>query len=417
MALRSFGEALSYPPALLPLVLMAMLVVWQDARLAAAETRWAGRVAPGFWLRIGYSVAYGLVGGVFATAILSLLGVDLAQAGVIYMLPLALAFILIDPRLACFAYAGGIVSLSVLLLGWPHGVSVPSLMALVGVLHLTESGLIWLGGAQTAVPVFVGTRDGQVVGGYSMTQFWLVPLAVIMGLQLAGGAGPDSVNMPAWWPVVHPLPGVNLDNLVYVLFPTAAAIGYGDVAVSALPRTQARRTGGHLFLYSAVLVAMAVLSQWWQPLQWIVALFGPFGHEVLARFGMGANRGGYLWPALTDGVRILGLDPASAMAAAGVRPLDIITAVNDMPVHNQLELYHYLVGLSPLGRLRLSVHRGGEDLYVHVEGPFYGPEWGFVPGPEPGDPPMVVLRTPPGTLGHVLRRWRERLGRPDGREV
>ena len=409
LALRSFGEAFTYPPALVPLGVMTMLVLWQDVRLAQAEARWAGRLAPGFWRRLGYSLAYGLLGGVFATAVLSVLGVDLAQAGVMYMLPLALAFILIDPRLACFAYAGGIVSLSVLLFGWPHGVSVPSLMALVGVLHLTESALIWIAGAETATPVFVGTHDGRVVGGYSMTQFWLVPLAVILGFQATGGAGTGSVSMPDWWPILRPLPEVATASLVYVLFPTAAAIGYGDVAVSASPEAQARETGAHLFLYSAALVIIAVASQWWRPLAWVAALFGPFGHEALARLGMGAHREGYLWPPVADGVRVLAVDPASALAIAGVRPLDIITSVNDVPVGSRLELYELLVAFSPLGRLRLAVRRGDQEIAMFVEGPFFGPEWGFVPGPEPGDTPTVVLRPSEGRLVRWVRRWLGRL--------
>src|SRR5690606_41661119 len=93
------------------------------------------------------------------------------DAGVGYARLVAIALMMVHPRFICSAYAGGILSVTHLLFGWP-GLSVPAIMALVAVLHLVESLLILLHGPTGATPVYVRRPDGRVVGGFTMQKFW-----------------------------------------------------------------------------------------------------------------------------------------------------------------------------------------------------------------------------------------------------
>ena len=114
------------------------------------------------------SILYGLLGGLFGSVILLLVGLSLDNIGIVYLWPVAIFLFLFNPRFLCFAYAGGIIAvfslfLRSLLPAYPvlgeikvlagiMEIHLPSLLALVGILHLTESLLIYLSGHRGASP-------------------------------------------------------------------------------------------------------------------------------------------------------------------------------------------------------------------------------------------------------------------------
>src|SRR5690606_27628389 len=79
------------------------------------------------------ALLYGLGGGVLGTAAFVFLGISLVEVGVLYLWMLALVLMALHPRFVCFAYAGGILSLTSLVFGWP-ALSVPAVMGLVSIL-------------------------------------------------------------------------------------------------------------------------------------------------------------------------------------------------------------------------------------------------------------------------------------------
>src|SRR5690606_1766560 len=162
------------------------------------------------------------------------------DAGVGYARLVAIALMMVHPRFICFAYAGGILSVTHLLFGWP-GLSVPAIMALVAVLHLVESLLILLHGPTGATPVYVRRPGGGVVGVLPVRKCWpvpfIAPVAFMIGREMLADL---TLPMPGWWPLIKrqaPPPGM---TYVYVLFPVVAALGYGDIAITRDPRTKAR---------------------------------------------------------------------------------------------------------------------------------------------------------------------------------
>src|SRR5690606_12129243 len=92
-------------------------------------------------------------------------------SGILYLWMIALSLSLFNLRYLCFSYAGGIVALMNLIFGFPS-INPIGIIALVGILHLVESLLIWLDGFSDAVPVFLKRKDGNIVGGYIMNRIW-----------------------------------------------------------------------------------------------------------------------------------------------------------------------------------------------------------------------------------------------------
>ena len=188
------------------------------------------------------SLIYGIGGGMLATMLFILLGVSIGDAGIAYLWLAALLLMLINQRFLCFAYAGSLVSLIALLTGFPQ-IHTATLMALVAILHLTESFLIFVNGYHNASPMFFKHKSGKVVGGFALRKFWPMPTIALVGLVILG-----------LWRICRRCPCLTggrfrrawkyrTTMLIHVLFPLIVALGYSDFVQTELPKTKASAGG------------------------------------------------------------------------------------------------------------------------------------------------------------------------------
>lgn len=334
----SLADMVREPWTLLPLVLVAGLIAAQYRRMAAVEAALYGvplhTVREQFWS----SLLAGVAGGAIASLLFLVLGVSLPESGILSVWVLALLLMLIHPRFLCFSYAGGIVSLSSLLFGFP-AVNVGGLMGLVALLHLVEAVLIRFTGARQATPIFVKRRDGRVVGGYALQKFWPVPFFAVLALTVPEFvvAPESSVAMPDWWPLIG-AGTETTNNLMYFLFPVAAGLGYGDVAITTTPQQKARQTSNHLLVYSSALLILAVLADTHKAWAFAAALFSPLAHEIVIRLGQRREEIGE--PLFTEdrGAMVLATIPGSVASYLGLQSGDIIRRFNGYPILERSDL-------------------------------------------------------------------------------
>lgn len=280
---------------------------------------------------------YGTLGGLLGSFLLTVVGITLNQLGFNYIWPLALVLMMIHTRFLCFAYAGGLVALSKVLFGWPE-VNVPQVLALVAILHVTESLLIAVGGRYSALPMFLRRDDGRLVGAFSLQNFWPLPLVLLMAAAVPGGdiVSPGTVKMPDWWPVL-PL-GLDLPEgkrWIYAMMPVVAALGYTDMAITSTPRERRIASALHLALYSITLLVLSLLSAKHTWLQVIAALVCPLGHELLIQLDNRRETGGtprFVPP--PRGVMVLDTVLDTPARKYNLRTGDIIYSLNNMPVQN-----------------------------------------------------------------------------------
>ena len=132
--------------------------------------------------------------------------------------PVAILLLFINPRYLCFAYAGGIIAVlsiiirallpslpimkDITILSGLIEIHLPSLLTLVGVLHLTESFLIFISGHCGASQIYLKVPSGKIVGGYSMQRFWPLPLMGLCTYLVAETSDifVGGIAMPDWWP-------------------------------------------------------------------------------------------------------------------------------------------------------------------------------------------------------------------------
>lgn len=325
--------------------LVVVLVAMQYRRMnTMRENLYGVRLQPN-WNEVVSAAMFGLAGGILGSVIMVMIGVTLTGSGLIYILPLAILLMLIDVRLICFAYAGGILALSNILFGFPQ-VNVSQVLALVAVLHMVESVLILASGHLGAVPAFFRDRAGRVVGGFTLQKFWPIPITAL-AFTVALEVPPGSVDMPEWWPLIQPEVEEG-KRLVYTLFPVVAALGYGDMAIARDPRRKSKMSAGYLALYSAVLLFLAVLSDRSVPLALAAALFSPLGHELVINIGRRTEmqEPPYYVPS-PHGLAVLDVVPNTPAWHAGIRSGDVLVAVNGVPVRSRSDLAAVLYAVYP----------------------------------------------------------------------
>lgn len=398
--LRQLPRAILDPGSFFAFWLATLIVFWQYRRVADTERRLFGVVKNDPLRQTLRAILEGLVGGLVGSFVLVFIGVSLSNAGINYVVIVALLLMIVSPRLVCFAYAGGIVSLFSLLTGWPK-IDIPGLMGLVAILHTTESLLIRLFGTGAATPVYARRRQGDLVGGYMLQRFWPIPIVILLLVFLQRPSPTGLISMPDWWPLIRPMQQVaDNPNFIYTLLPVVAILGYGDLAVTSTPAARTRKTSGALLVYSLLLLVVSIAASHVRALVWLAAIFAPLGHELVVRRGSRQEQEGDPVFVTRPGVGagILDVVPGSQAARAGLRAGDVVVELGGAPVTNRRDLFEALETLAggDPGRLRgmaIGLRRGGEVHEVRAPSQWRpGEMFGLILMPDESDSEHIEIR-------------------------
>ncbi|MBO8159016.1 hypothetical protein [Thermosyntropha sp.] len=278
------------PLFLIIYILLLILIIWQYFRLTSEKTDESGFSSrliflirePSPILKGIMSAFCGFLGGIAGSFLLIIIGIDLASIGIVQLWIAAVILMLINPRYLCFAYAGGAVALISLITGYPD-INIPHLMALVAVLHLVESMLIYFNGAFGPVSVKVN-KEGILREGFNLQKFWPLPLMVLMS------TGYNQFSwvslMPDWWPLLPGYAGDFARSLDYQILPVLAVLGYGEITTVDSPQERCKKSSKRLLVFSLLLLSFSFLAAKWQFFMPVLVFFSPLGHEFIIWLGM-----------------------------------------------------------------------------------------------------------------------------------
>jgi len=254
------------------------------------------------------STIFGAFGGIITTVIFIYLGVAIIPKDFMYILIAAIILSCINPRYMCFAYAGSIVSLFNLILGYPK-IQIPQVMSVVAVLHMVESLLIFLNGSKSKTPFLFETKD-QLIGGFNMNRFWPIPFVIFIG--------------DGW---IQPIT-------------LMAIISYGDYSISMYPYKKIIKTSITLFLYSLILLYISKTSQY----LFLSPIFAFLGHEyIVLRNKRIEDKKIPIFKSPNRGVRVLDIIPNSIAHKLNIKIGDILLKVNGVEVNNSKDLEDIMI--------------------------------------------------------------------------
>lgn len=393
-----------------PYFWIVILLVWiQYKRAAALEISMFGkpRIEPG--KKVLFAVGAGALGGLAGSIAVIMIGMSITEAGLIYVWPLALLLALADPHLMCFSYAGGIVSLFSLVFGFPK-IDVPGLMALVAILHLVESLLIYFTGHINATPIYIKDPRHGAVGGFSLQEFWPVPIILLLAVS-SPALLKDSLSMPDWWPLIKP-PAYITENpdLVFMMFPVVAALGYGDIALTTTPRLRSTVSAKHLLAFSSALLALSVMASRNGGFSFAAALFAPAAHELLIITGRKREQNNPpIFVASPRGERVFFTVKDSHAEKMGLSSGDLILSVNGRELKSPGVLPDILADYPPYVWITYETLGGKVKTAERQSYPNGIGDLGVVLVPRDGIVPTVEIQKK-ATLLRLLERFRKKKG-------
>lgn len=403
LIIKSFSLSLVQPV----FWVVVLLVYFQYRRIAKMEVDILGVVQYPIRERVLDSIFFGLLGGLLGSFIMIFLGITLDQSGLEYVWPLAILLMLINPRYICFSYAGGIVSLISLIFGYPQ-INVAGLMALVGILHLMESLLIWLDGHRNRLPIFIERNDGSVVGGFNLQRFWPIPILILV-LYTGPSLNSGTVATPDWWPLIR-MPGVAQDS-IFIILNGIAALGYGDLVLTETPEKRSKSSAVRLLGFSIILIILSLMASNSVLMSYAAALFAPIGHEALIIYGRHTeDRGKPLYVAPERGMRVLEVKRGEPADKMGVKPGDVILNINGRMVDSEADIRDILYDaashiwidiVSPDGITRTLEYSDYKKPITHL---------GILFVPKNSSPPFIVAEAP-SLLDKLYKRFINRQGR------
>ncbi len=386
--------------------LVVFLVYWQCRSMAQQQKAMFGY--ENFPLRrvtLEFTVK-GMLGGFFASMLVLSTGLTINDLGLAYLWPLAIILLLLNARFLCFAYAGGLLALSNIIFGWPY-ISAAHLLALVAILHVTESFLVLIGGRFSSLPAYFW-HNGQAVGGFSLTNFWPLPLMMMFAASVPASEVANAINMPDWWPL-FPVAEAGAGHInVLMPIPVVAALGYGSVAISRPPAVKRRISALLLFLYSCCLFAAAWLTTqhaWWGA---VAAVLSFAGHEAVVYLDKRLEFKRPPLYAAREGLFTV-LDVIWGMPAwrAGLRSGDSILQVNGYDIRNEYDLGEAVRFLHSTFTLRIL--REGQEMYLG--GNFLGSEekvLGLIRLPVLDKDTLLNIHGNYSLLWRWWRKWRKK---------
>lgn len=396
MILAEYGE-LFFGRGLPAFLLVVFLTAWIISRNRILERQMIGLNRRGLVAEVLENLAAGSIGGFLGTLVFVFLGisVDLTSSAIAALWAVVVILVMFELRFVCVSYAGGIVALLHLLTGWPD-VNVAGLMALVAVLHGVEALLIMLSGGRGAIPVYLKHQEKErLTGGFTLHKIWPIAAVIIMGQR---SAGPGLLAAPGWWPLIKsdiiPVPG---NALTYMMLPLMVVLAYSDLTTTMKPGSKARRSGGLLALYSAILLALSILAGNSVFFSFLAAIFGTVGHEwVLAISRRFETERKPIYLANSEGLAVLDVIDGSPAAKMGIASGDVLTCINGCQVRTKLDLAGVLAQKPLL--LHVSLRgKGGEERHGEYSGSII--YFGIIPVPGPGDQVFVEIRR-----GGLLRK-------------
>lgn len=317
------------------------------------------------------TVLWGWAGGLLASAAMAFIGATIDPGAVVLLWLISLALIFIRVRFMCWAYAVGVIGIvQTVAAAFPGlersegvigslaqsllGLNVPSMLALVAVLHLVEAVYVRRQGHRFGTPMFFESKRGKIVGGYQLQGFWPVVLFLIVPLQ--GGGGPA---LP-WTPLL----GGSLWANGWTIIGFPVMIGFAEMTMSQLPRDKVRISARRLALYAAALLGFAALAAWLPWMTLPAALVSIGLHEALVWFSRWDEaRRQPIYVHSEKGLTVLGILPRSPAEEIGIQVGETVHKVNGQRVRSKRELHQAMQQNAAFCKLEI-LNLAGESKFL-----------------------------------------------------
>ncbi|NEZ46723.1 PDZ domain-containing protein [Clostridium niameyense] len=351
--LRTVAYALVEPYFAIILFLVALFLYRKNRRTCIMQKMIIGqKVNTPLELTIS-QIVMGIFGGVLASLIMSYLGIFFSEDSSIDLIFIvSLIFMFFNPRFICFSYSGaalGITSLIMSLLSKTLNlpvldvlkIDIPSLMAMISILHFVEGILVMIDGNRGYIPVFT-KRENKIIGGFAFQRYWILPIAlfIMMNPETASNFLVLKQTMPRWWPILGTSFSKSiLATAIITLLPFYGVVGYNGVTFTKARRQKVINSGLLIVFYSLLLFIFSQLAFRNIFFKVFVLIFAPIGHEgviIIQKYLEAKGKPKYV--STEEGIMVLDVAKDSVANRMGIKSGDLLLEVNDKSINNEEDI-------------------------------------------------------------------------------
>lgn len=275
------------------------------------------------------TIFFGTVAGFFTGASLIFLGAQFTHTTFEYMMTIMAILLLLNIRFVCVSYAAGILVLASLIFKVSM-IEPSSLLALIAVMHIFESIMIFRDSGNSSEPVYIRYEDG-IAGAFITKTIWPVPVVFMVSLiGLTDVVIFNTLNIHA--PSIFTTGSYEFPVLMG-LGCAVSILSYNDMAITMAPEKKSRTMSLWYLMYAVIMFVFALLSRESTIFAYIGGIFAIAAHEgifLISRYGQ--IKGRPLFVPVKRGVRILDVVKNGNAYKLGIRRGDILLTVNNLDV-------------------------------------------------------------------------------------
>lgn len=211
-------------------------------------------------------ILQGIMIGIVVSVIIVVLGIPLQISDLfLFLIPISLLLSIIRLRFLCVSYSAGLLGIISLICNGQvvFGVTIanieihlPSLIIIVGILHLMEGLLVLFTAKNSAVPILT-KKDDQVLMGHVIQKSWPIPIAFLV-IELTTKVSGGAIEVPDWWPLIQYVG--QYPELLYTILPTIGLLSYTTITYTETPKERSRFSGTLIFMYSLFVIVLGVVA-------------------------------------------------------------------------------------------------------------------------------------------------------------
>ncbi|WP_128896808.1 PDZ domain-containing protein [Longirhabdus pacifica] len=307
-------------------------------------------------------ILWGTLLGIGISSVFVLLGVYITTELMMTVWITTIAAMLFRFRFICIAYVAGFIGILQVIWKWIpqasqiewlqfiHDIHFPSLLIMVGVLHIMESLLLRFRSLRMELPAVVTGKRGKLIGAYQLQAFW--PLPLFMFVPSEGGIQGLSLDWTTFFSS-----GSGQEGWMLTAFPIL--LGYSTWSLTQLPQQKAKQSSTWLLLYAFMVCGVAVLITFVPVLTILGALLCIVGHECIVWANKKKEENGV--PFFTNGkqgLRVLAVIPDSPAAQLGIAAGETVYKVNGYMIETSEQLHKALRMNAAFCKLEIKDHHG-----------------------------------------------------------
>lgn len=349
--LKSVASAIVEPMYLLMLIVFGVIFYFKNVRISGIQKMTLGEeINTPLDLTIS-QIVLGVLAGIVGSLILSILGITFTEnSGIEFIFMISILSLFFAKKYISYAYSSAILGIigiitegisKIIGINTFINVNILSLVTFIGVIYLLEGILIIFDGSKGAIPVFT-KKDGNIVGGFSFSRYWPMPIAILMIFSNSLSAS-DSIylNAPSWWPLVNRSEILSILSTVMIAsIPLYGVVGYRNLTFTQEKSKKSLRSGSIILAYGLSIMLIAQLSNLGVIGEILAVLYCPLGYELLTRYENGIERKGeFLYVSDDEGIMVLEVTPNSPAYEVGIKRGDKIIEINGQNISSEVDIF------------------------------------------------------------------------------